>query len=82
MFWWASKDFIFIVEMDFERILNTHYFSFKSASSPSVPGLNLKKNCLKPGKGQILVYFKKSILLNIIMLLFIILNRGNLEVAY
>ena len=35
MFWWASKDFIFIVEMDFERILNTHYFSFKLASSPS-----------------------------------------------
>ena len=40
---WLSKDFMGIVEMDFERILQTHYFLFKSASSPSVEAMLSRK---------------------------------------
>ena len=29
-----------------------------------IPGLNLEKNCLKPGNGHFLVYFNKSIIKN------------------
>jgi hypothetical protein len=39
-----------------------------------IPGLNLKKNCLKPGKGHFLVYFKKSNVV-ILVLIFSVLFR-------